>query len=464
MFDLNDTIAAFSSASAGDGELARSVLRVCGCGVGEVLRCLFGDLRLMGRRGIKHGSIEVERGIEIDASIYFFPGPCSYTGEDVAEVHFYASPIVCEIILAKVLKHCRMAGGGEFTLRAYLNGKIDLSQAEAVGEIISASNKFQLKAAEKLLAGRLCETIGEIREEILDVLSLIEAGMDFSEEDIEFISSAEAAERVGEVQKKLNTLIDQAIHYEEMIDLPSVALAGKANAGKSSLLNVLLGSERSIVSGEAGTTRDVLEGVLELDGARAIVFDCAGLGGNLAEASLLDELGRAAAFEAINRASVVLFCVDVTADDFAGDAEILKAIDSETVLPVATKCDLLGESELQKKQIALAGLFSMEPIMTSSKDVSGIAELLGDIDGVLCCQTAGSAEAAERIAVNERHRNVVKKALKEVEMAIHEVLSGNGEIGAMLLRSGYESLGQMEREDVNEGILDRIFSGFCIGK
>ena len=464
MFDLGDTIAAFSSASVGDSQLGRSVLRVCGGDTCNVLRCLFGDLRLMDGRGVSHGSIEVERGIEVDASVYSFPGPCSYTGEDVAEVHFYASPVVCEIILAKVLKHCRMANGGEFTLRAYLNGKIDLSQAEAVGEIISASNKFQLKAAEKLLAGRLCETVSAIRNEILDVLSLIEAGMDFSEEDIEFIGSAEAAERVGEVQKKLNALIDQAIHYEEMIDLPSVALAGKANAGKSSLLNVLLGSERSIVSGAAGTTRDVLEGVLELDGARAIVFDCAGIGNTSAEASLLDELGRAAAIGAINKASVVLFCVDVTSDDFSGDAEILKAIDSETVLPVATKCDLVEADKLREKQLALAGLFSMEPIMTSSKDVSGIGELLGAIDGVLCCQAAGSAEAAEKAGVNERHRSVVKKALKEVGMAIHETLAGNGEIAAMLLRCGYESLGQMEREDVNEAVLDRIFANFCVGK
>ncbi|MBW8035318.1 MAG: GTP-binding protein [Planctomycetes bacterium] len=464
MFDLNDTIAAFSSASVGDGQLGRSVLRVCGDGTGEVLRCLFGDLRLMDRRGVSHACIEVEEGIEVDAAVYSFPGPASYTGEDVAEVHFYASGVVCEIILAKVLKRCRIAGGGEFTLRAYLNGKIDLSQAEAVGEIISASNKFQLKAAERLLAGRLCETVNAIREEILEVLSLIEAGMDFSEEDIEFISSADAADRIGGVQNKLNTLIDQTIHYEEMIDLPSVALAGKSNAGKSSLLNVLLGSERSIVSGEAGTTRDVLEGVLELDGSRAIVFDCAGIGHALAEASLLDELGRAAAIEAINRAGLVLFCVDVTADDFAGDAEILNAIDSETVLPVATKCDLLEADKLREKQIALADLFSMEPIMTSSKDGNGIDELLRAVDGVLCCQTAGSAEAAERVAVNERHRNVVKKALKEVGMAIHEALAGNGEIAAMLLRSGYESLGLMEREDVNEGILDRIFSSFCIGK
>ena len=464
MFDLSDTIAAFSSASLVDGVFGRSVLRVCGSDTGKVLRGLFGNVRVMDRRGVSFGSIELERGLKVDAAVYSFVGPHSYTGEDVAEIHFYASGVVCEVILGKVLRHCRMAGGGEFTLRAYLNGKLDLSQAEAVGEIISASNKFQLEAAEKLLAGKLCETVGEIRNEMIEVLSLIEAGMDFSEEDIEFISGEDAAGRIGKVQGKLNSLIEKTIHYEEMIDLPSVALAGAANAGKSSLLNVLLGSERSIVSGEAGTTRDVLEGMLELESVNAIVFDCAGIGNGTSAIDLLDELGRTAAVEAINKAGVVLFCIDVTSDDLAGDVDIFRSIENETVLPVATKCDLLGEDKLREKQGELAELFSMEPIMTSSEDGSGIGELPRAVDGVLSCQMAGSVEAGERVAVNERHRNVVKKSLKEVGMAIDEVLEGNGEIAAMLLRSGYESLGQMEREDINEAVLDRIFANFCIGK
>lgn len=393
-----------------------------------------------------------------------FPGLLLILGRMLLRSIFMLRRLYAKLFLVRFLSIAGWPMGGEFTLRAYLNGKIDLSQAEAVGEIISASNKFQLEAAEKLLAGRLCETVNDIREEILDVLSLLEAGMDFSEEDIEFISAQDAAARVGRVQQKLNTLIEKTIYYEEMIDLPSVALAGRTNAGKSSLLNVLLDSDRSIVSGEAGTTRDVLEGLLELDGFRAIIFDCAGIGDDRVGVGLLDELGRAAATQAINRAGVVLFCVDVTSDDFAIDANILKAIETEAILPVATKCDLVGESDLQKKRAELAELFSTEPILTSSKERKGIDELLSSVDGVLCCQMAGSAEAAERIAVNERHRSVVKKAIKEVSMAIHEALAGNGEIAAMLLRSGYESLGQMEREDVNEAVLDRIFADFCIGK
>lgn len=461
MFDVFDTIAAFSSASLTDGAFGRSVLRVCGPATVVILREVFGNNCAMNYRGIYRGCFEVEDGLAIDVTIYSFPGPASYTGEDVAEVHVYASPVVLEIMLTRVLEHCRMAGGGEFTLRAYLNGKLDLSQAEAVGQIVAASNKFQLEAAEKLLAGRLCETVGTIREEMLDVLSLIEAGMDFSEEDIEFISADDAAERIGKVCRKLDTLLNQTIYYEEMIDLPSVALAGAANAGKSSLANVLLGSERSIVSDERGTTRDVLEGVLELGGANALLFDCAGIGDAADCAGVLDELGRAAAEEAIGRAGLVLFCTDVTADDYA--VLLAKRYRTPLIL-VGTKCDLLDADELDAKQADFEEVFSMRAIMTSSHTGVGIDELAGAIEKAVAGQTAGSAEAGERIAINERHRSVVKKALEDAQTARKEMSAGNGEVAAMLLRSGYEVLSQVEREDVNEAVLDRIFSNFCVGK
>lgn len=461
MFDVSDTIAAFSNASLTDGVVGRSILRICGCDTHKILADVFGNHCDMDSRGIYRGCFEVETSLKIDAVIYSFPGPHSYTGEDVAEVHVYASSVVLEVMLRRVLEYCRMADGGEFTLRAYLNGKLDLSQAEAVGEIVAASNKFQLEAAEKLLAGRLCETVGAIRNEILEVLSLIEAGLDFSEEDIEFISAADAADRIGEVWQKLNTLLNQTIYYEEMIDLPSVGLAGAANAGKSSLLNVLLGSERSIVSDESGTTRDVLEGVLELESLNAIVFDCAGIGDVPEGTNLLDDLGRAAAEEALGRAGLVVFCVDVTSDDFA----ILQAKRLLTpLILVGTKCDLLDAEKLREKGAELAKVFSMRAIMTSSKTGLGIDELAGAIENTVARQTAESAEAGERITINERHRSVVKKALAEAETARKEAGAGNGEVAAMLLRSGYEVLSQVEREDVNEAVLDRIFSGFCIGK
>jgi tRNA modification GTPase len=176
---------------------------------------------------------------------------------------------------------------------------------------------------------------------------------------------------------------------------------------------------------------------------------------------VLDELGRAAAEEALGRAGLVLFCVDVTSDDFA----ILQAKRLLTpLIPVGTKCDLLDAEKLREKEAELAEVFSMRAIMTSSHTGLGIDELAGAIEKVVASQMAGSAEAGERIAINERHRNVVKKALAEADMARKEAGAGNGEVAAMLLRSGYEVLSQVEREDVNEAVLDRIFSNFCVGK
>jgi tRNA modification GTPase len=179
MYDIADTIAAISSASGVGASVSRTILRISGSDTGRIAGTLTGGGYCFGKRGVCSGCIVVD-GISVDSTVYSFPGPASYTGEDIAEFHFFAAESVVEAVFQKVLGSCRLAGPGEFTLRAYLNGKIDLSQAEAVSQIVSSSNKFQLSAAEKLLAGKLCETIAEIRGELLDIMSLIAAGRDYS--------------------------------------------------------------------------------------------------------------------------------------------------------------------------------------------------------------------------------------------------------------------------------------------
>ena len=216
--------------------------------------------------------------LAVDAHLYLFFAPHSYTGEDLAEIHVYASACLVEALVQDLLaRGLRPAGPGEFTARAYLNGKLDLAQAEAVNEVISSSNRLQLEAAEKLLGGRLTKAADEIRSALLDVLSLIEAGLDFSGEDIEFIGAQEAAGGWPRFSKSLEELLAGSIRYETLMDLPAVGIAGAPNAGKSSLLNALLGWERSIVSPQPKTTRDVLSGVLTTDRFQCVLFDCAGL-------------------------------------------------------------------------------------------------------------------------------------------------------------------------------------------
>lgn len=463
MYETGDTICAVGSAAAAQAAACESIIRVSGPGAFAAVADLFSTERPIRCPGVTTGAIAVD-GLTLDAALYAFAGPRSYTGEDLAELHFFAAGCVVERVMANLLSRTRPAGPGEFTLRAYLNGRIDLSQAEAVAQVVAGSNMVQVAAAGKLLAGKLAQTIADLRRRILDLLSLLEAGMDFSGEDIIFVTPQEAVASAGHIRSALQQVLDGGIRYEAMIDLPSVGLAGASNAGKSSLLNALLGQHRSIVSDERATTRDVLTGMLELQQCRCILFDCAGLGPPESSAGLLDELGRQAAVEAINAAELVLFCVDLSKDDYTEDARIRELIACDNVVLVGTKADLQAATDLPRKAATLADALGDTPVITSAKTARGI-DALGDcIERMLIELTTGAGEAADRITINQRHHTVVCQATEYLDQAIGELAGKNDEIAAMLLRSAYERLAGLEKEDIDEAILERIFSNFCIGK
>ena len=272
MYELNDTIVAVSSPTSEK----RVILRITGPDTIDVLKQIFSGTGTTTKAGLFAGSINVDSELKIDAKLYLFLTTHSYTGENLAEIHIDTNTCVIEALMNQLLgkqsKGLRMAGPGEFTARSYFNGKIDLSQAEAVNEIITTSNKFQLAAAEQLLAGRLTENTDKIRSSIMHCLALVEAGLDFSQEDIEFISRDDAVKRLAGIKARLEQLLAGSISYESIVDLPAVGLAGAPNAGKSSLLNKLLGQKRSIVSQKHKTTRDVLAAVLTLPGCKCVLL------------------------------------------------------------------------------------------------------------------------------------------------------------------------------------------------
>lgn len=467
MYDLNDTIVAVSSPSMG----ARTIIRIAGDKTIEVCERVFSNAVSKDTNGVIAGSVAVDEHLRSCAELYLFRAPHSYTGEDIAEIHIGANSAVVEALMGSLLgRGLRMAGPGEFTARAYLNGKIDLSQAEAVNEIVSSSNTFQLAAAEKLLSGRLSQSAEEIRSAIMDCLSLIEAGLDFSGEDIEFISGADAIERLGRIKQQLEDLLAGSIGYESVIDLPAVGIAGAPNAGKSSLVNTLLGSERSIVSHERKTTRDVLTGVLELRHCRCVLFDCAGL---LAEPEgVLDELAQAAAIEALRNSSVVVLCVDISKDDWTEDVAVRKWIDAGTVIPVATKSDLLCEDTLTSRLGELKGLFEAEFLPISVVSGCGIEWLTEAIDRELAQPMQRrpmpfSEAAASHLVLTARHRRAVTEAIENIDQALDGFEADGTEVTAMMLRAAYQAVSAIEQPqctEVDERILERIFSSFCIGK
>ncbi len=499
MYELSDTIVAVSSPAVGQ----RAIVRITGPDTIDTCEKIFSPPIPKERSALITGSIAIDHALRIDAKLYLFLYPHSYTGDDVAEIHIHTNASVTEALMGSLLaKGLRMAGPGEFTARAYLNGKIDLAQAEAVNEIVVSSNKFQLDAAEKLLSGRLAETTAKVRSAMMDCLSLIEAGLDFSGEDIEFITRPEAVRALAGIKVELEQLLSDSISYESVIDLPAVGIAGATNAGKSSLLNKLLGKARSIVSHKRRTTRDVLTGLLTLVHCRCVLFDCAGLtphqlsddarlthlegigrGASTIGAgpnNILDELAQQAAIEALRNASVVIFCIDASKADWAEDIAIRRLIEPEVLIAVATKSDLLCEDELAEDLSELNELFSADFIVTSAKNGTGIALLRETIDRKIIEQAFRCSPSIEkrepsienrvsriesRVALTARHRQAVTEAIKNVGESINELKAGSDEVTAMMLRAAYQAVADIDSAArIDDEILERIFSRFCIGK
>jgi tRNA modification GTPase len=486
MYNVDDTIVAVSSPSGA----GRAIVRITGPATVEICQEIFTGFAQDGgapsadssrRRPepelertnrVLAGRVTVDEELQVDAVLYIFFAPRSYTGDDVAEIHMQGCPAVTQALMNSLFaRGLRMAGPGEFTARAYMNGKVDLAQAEAVNEVVISSNTYQLAAAEKLLGGHLAELTVHVRAAMMDCLSLIEAGIDFGQEDIELVSPQEATERLNEIKAQLEQLLAGSINYETIVDLPAVGIAGAPNAGKSSLLNKLLGRKRSIVSGQRKTTRDVLTGLLTLAHCRCVLFDCAGLI-DRADA-ILDALAQQAAIEALRNSSVVLFCVDIAKAEWAEDIAIRKLINTEAPIAVATKCDLLDEKTLAERLAELDHRFGIQFLATSAKTGAGLDQLADSLDSRIIEVAGGSAQADSlpftetgggSVALTARHKQAVIEAIQHVTESTNEFRAGNEEITAMMLRAAYQCVCDIEQQHVDEQILDSIFSRFCIGK
>lgn len=462
MYELADTIVAVSSPAPQQ----RAIVRLSGPEALNICDAVFKPA-LSQKTAVTSGLLKIDDQLTLDCKLYLFIAPHSYTGQTVAEFHFDASDAIVEEFIATLSKlKVRIASPGEFTWRSFMNGKIDLAQAEAVNEIILCSNNLQLRAAEKLLAGRLGQQTEQIETQLLDALSLIEASLDFSTEDIGYFDSRQVTEKLTDAKQKLHQLFDAGISCQSFVDLPSVGIAGAPNAGKSRLLNNLLGQKRSIVSSEHKTTRDVLTGVLILEHCQTVLFDCAGLITN--PDNILDQLAQAAAIEALGNCSLVLFCVDIAKTDYLEDRAIRKLIPPQHIITLATKADLVPKSQLQPRLHELNSLFGAEFLPISSKKKLGLSELKDQIDKqILKLTTPAKAQTAEpisHIALTQRHKQAVTEALQNTSEAIKKLDSGNEEVAAMLLRSAVQAISGIEQESVDERILQAIFSRFCVGK
>lgn len=454
----SDTIAAIATAR---GRAALGVVRISGPEAAPIADACFegANLRDVASHTAHVGYVAGRDGTRLDQVVAtVFRAPRSATGEDVVECSCHGGDFATRLILNRFLEEgARLAAPGEFTQRAFLNGKMDLAQAEAVADLIHASSSLAHRVSISHLQGRYSEALSDIRAGLLELCALLELELDFSEEDVAFADR----ERLGNLLERSERLLDALLRSwrlgRRVRDGVRVAIAGRPNAGKSTLLNALLGSDRAIVSPSPGTTRDEVEGEAEIGGLLFRFTDTAGLRD---ATDAVEAEGVSRAKRAMDRSDILVYAYDVTAGMDAGERALLQAAADRGAPPalvVANKMDLLGEGEAPPNGVL--GLSAKRAFRNEAELQPLITRLLELAAGDL------SLSEASLVVTNERHRNHLRKALAAVRDARQSLGAGSGgDLLALDLRAALHEIGAITGEITNEDVLDQIFSRFCIGK
>lgn len=396
-----------------------------------------------------------------EALVVFMEGPRSFTAEDVVEIHCHGSNIVLGLVCDACLKAgARLAQPGEFTRRAFVNGRLDLSQAEAVLDTIRAKSEAGLKMAQRHLRGELGRQVGELRARLLRLLAELEAGIDFSEEDIAFVGRDELVSSLEETFFEVNRMLDTSGKGGRLRDGPRVIIVGRPNVGKSSLLNGLLGADRAIVTNVPGTTRDVIEESVVWDGFMLTLVDTAGL---RETDDVVEQEGIKRTRSAIEQGDLILYVIDASEVNDGDMSLPVVAGGGESPLVVMSKSDLVDDGQMER----LANLVELRTggkvIVTSVRTGAGLDMLRLAIRSCLSRPTFEPSEGA--VVTNVRHRHVLERAGLSVQQALESVRKGTEpEFVVVDLREAADALGEVTGVITSDEILNHIFSEFCIGK
>lgn len=441
-----DTIAAVATAPGRGGI---GVVRVSGSGLLGFAQALCG--RQPQPRLAQFSRFVDGEGRPIDEGILlYFPAPASFTGEDVLELQGHGGPVVMHLLLERCLGlGARLAEPGEFTRRAFLNGKLDLAQAEGVADLIEASTAAAARSAVRSLSGRFSEEVHRIVDRLVDLRMLVEATLDFPEEEIEFLERARAMPRLEGIRGELEALLDRAGQGALLRSGLNVVLVGAPNVGKSSLLNQLAGEERAIVTDIAGTTRDALRETIQIEGIPLHVIDTAGLRDT---ADTVERLGIERTWREIERADVIVRLVDASVSA-TGDDELAGRLPGGVErITVVNKIDLVSAAAGREEQ---AGQVT---VRVSARTGEGVDLLRAEL-----LRVAGwHAHGEDVVLARERHLQALRMALGHV-CAAGEQLAAL-ELFAEELRLAQERLGEITGEFGADDLLGEIFSRFCIGK
>lgn len=411
------------------------------------------------------GHIVEEKKVYDQVLLSIFKGPNSYTGEDVIEISCHGSTFIQQqIIQLLVRKGAKMAQAGEFTLRAFLNGKLDLSQAEAVADLIASDNEASHQIAMQQMRGGFSNEIVKLREELLNFASLIELELDFAEEDVEFADKTALYQLLERIEFVLKRLIDSFAVGNVIKNGIPVAIVGEPNVGKSTLLNALLNEERAIVSDIAGTTRDTIEDELVIDGIGFRFIDTAGI---RETKDVVESIGIQKTFEKIEQAQVVILLLDakelqVSGLKFQVEIEKIKnKFPQKPLVVIINKVDLLSKDAVEaiRQKLETSNL-KLETI--SAKQKTGIDELK---NALLSFVNTGVLRNNETIVTNTRHYDSLLKALEEIQKVKWGLDSHlSSDLIAIDIKQALYYFGEITGEVTNDELLGNIFANFCIGK
>ncbi len=454
----NDTIVALATPS-GPGAIA--IIRLSGKDAIKIASLVFNSV--LGKKLADQKTHTVHLGNILDGEriidevlATLFKNPQSYTGENVVEFSCHGSSYIQQEIIQLLLrKGCRMATAGEFTLQAFLNGKMDLSQAEAVADLIASDSKASHQLAIQQMRGGFTTEIEEVRVQLLDFASLIELELDFSEEDVEFASRNDFQKLIKKTTSLLKNLIDSFATGNVLKNGIPVAIIGRPNSGKSTLLNVLLNEDRAIVSNIAGTTRDTIEDEITIDGIRFRFIDTAGIRNTKDE---IEKIGVEKALEKLKNSAIYIYLFDSTEMDMNDvKIELESFSTTSSQLIVANKIDKASKSVLNTIKNSALPVLSISA--KKKESIDQLKKSLLDLAG------KEALDKNQLIVTNSRHYDILIKSLEEiikVQNGIDQNLSGD--LLAIDLRQALYYLGEITGKVSNDDLLGNIFANFCIGK
>ncbi|MGB7642973.1 MAG: tRNA uridine-5-carboxymethylaminomethyl(34) synthesis GTPase MnmE, partial [Terriglobales bacterium] len=416
-------------------------------------RAVFGDL------------VEATTADRIDEVVVtYFQKPHSYTTDDIVEISAHGSPVVLHHIIELALaRGARLAEPGEFTMRAFLNGRLDLTQAEAVRDLIDSQTLFQAKIAAQQLEGALSKRLQPVKRKLVELIALLEAGIDFAEDDISIAPDAIILKHIAGVRSPLAALAASFAYGKVVHEGLTLAIVGRPNVGKSSLFNCLVEAERAIVTAQPGTTRDLVSETVAIGGIPVRLVDTAGIRRALDEA---ESIGIKKSMEALSDADLVLVVFDASQTVSSEDHELLKQVEGRAALVVVNKCDLASsqfsvpDSELSGSQLSASRLKTVETSALTGVGIPGLrAAILREIGG------EGGAQMEAGFLTNARHQKLVSDSLSALAVAKSAVA---GRVPhEMLLLDLYNALRPLDEitgATTTDDILNLIFSSFCIGK